>query len=400
VNHDHNKSMMPRRPWQAFSKASTRGGPVNPLVSVVVPVYNGARYLPQCLDSLVSQTLPEIEIILVNDRSTDGSLGILYDYASRYPGRIVVIDSPVNRRQGGARNLGIRAARAEYIGFVDQDDWVEATMYQNMYAKAVATDSDLVRCFVEEFNEIPGEQGHRRIEISEPALSVEGRILSDRDRESLLMPGGIAGSFWSELFRRRVFLDNDLFFPEHLVYDDNYIDKLVLFYVERCAFVKEYLYHYRIHETSGSNMRNAPWLFDRLRVECMVLDDVASRGLNERLTEALDHLFMAMYFWNTIQFWERRSDGDFPVEVLREMRLEVLRRIPSFRSNKFYRQRFTWRARFLIDVAMVSPVAYTMVRKLFIPGDRVAGQLLRALRKRPAVYRGVRAIYRRLHVRV
>ena len=372
---------------------------MKPLVSVVVPVYNGARHLPQCLDSLVSQTLREIEIILVNDRSTDGSLGILLDYASRNPDRIVVIDSPENRRQGGARNLGIKAARAEYVGFADQDDWVEATMYQKMYAKAVATDSDLVRCFVEEFNEIPGEQGLRRIEISEPALSVEGRVLSDRDRETLLMYGGIAGSFWSELFRRSVFLDNDLFFPEHLVYDDNYMDKLVLFYVDRCAFVKEYLYHYRIHENSADNMRNAPWLFDRLRIECMVLDDVAARGLNGRLTDALEHFFMKTYFWNTMLLWEKRSDGDFPVEVLRQMRLEVLRRTPGFRSNKFYRQHFTWRARFLMDVAMRSPVAYPMVGKVFRLEDRVVGLLVRALRKSPAVYRGTRAIYRRLHGR-
>ena len=373
---------------------------MKPLVSVVVPVYNGERYLPQCLDSLVSQTLREIEIILVNDRSTDGSLGILFDYASRYPDRVVVIDSPVNLRQGGARNLGIRAARAEYVGFVDQDDWVEPTMYEKMYAKAVTTDSDLVRCFVEEFNEIPGEHGDRRIAISERALSVEGRVLSDPDRQSLLLPGGIAGSFWSQLFRRSVFVDNDLFFPEHLVYDDNYIDQLVLFYVDRCAFVKEHLYHYRVHDSSGSNMRNAPWLFDRLRVQCMVLDDVAARGLNGRLTDALEHLFMALYFWNTIQFWERRSDGDFPVDVLREMRVEVLRRVPNFRSNTFYRQRFTWRARFLINVAMMSPAAYPVVRRLFVPGDRVVEELLRVLRERPAVYHGVRAIYRRLHGRV
>ena len=131
-------------------------------------------------------------------------------------------------------------------------------MFQKMYAKAVATDSDLVRCFVEEFNEIPGEQGHRRIEILEPALSVEGRVLSDRDRESLLMYGGSAGGVWSELFRRNVFFDNNLFFPENLVYDDNYMQKLMLFYVERCAFVKEYLYHYRIHESSGMQHAQCP----------------------------------------------------------------------------------------------------------------------------------------------
>ena len=75
---------------------------MQPLVSVVVAVHNVARYLPQCLDSLTSQTLREIEVILVNDRSTDNSLDILLDYEVRHPDTVVVIDSPTHRRQGGA----------------------------------------------------------------------------------------------------------------------------------------------------------------------------------------------------------------------------------------------------------------------------------------------------------
>ena len=118
--------------------------------------------------------------------TTDGSLDILFDYASRYPDRIVVAFT-VNRRQGGARNLGIRAARAEFIGFADQDDWVEATMFEKMYAKALATDSDLVLGVRE--NCPRNRQRHRRIEIIQPALAVEGRVLSDPDRELLLMYG-------------------------------------------------------------------------------------------------------------------------------------------------------------------------------------------------------------------
>jgi glycosyltransferase involved in cell wall biosynthesis len=369
---------------------------VKPLVSVVVPVYNGAVHLPECLDSLVAQTLHEIEIILVNDRSTDGSLDILLEYGSRHPERIVVIDSPVNRRQGGARNLGIRAARADHIGFVDQDDWVDATMFQKMHAKAQATDSDLVRCFVDEFNEIPGELGHQRREISESVLSVEGRPLNDTDREALLLYGGSAGGVWSELFRRSIFFDNNLFFPEHLVYDDNYVQKLTPFFVERCAFVKEYLYHYRIHETSGMNVRNAPWILDRLRIECLVLDDIAERGLDGRLTDALEHSFMRMYLWNTLQLWEKRSDGDFPVAVLREMRTEVRRRMPHFRTNPYYRRHFSRRARLLIATIMLSPEAYIKVNRLFRAADRASTRLVRALRSNPTIYVSIRAIYRRL----
>jgi hypothetical protein len=173
----------------------------------------------------------------------------------------------------------------------------------------------------------------------------------------------------------------------------------MLFYVDRCAFVKEYLYHYRIHPTSTMNTRNAPWLMDRLRIECMVLDDIATRGFNGRLTEAIEHQFMKMYLWNTIQLWELRSDGDFPVEVLREMRLEVRRRFPNFRSNPYHRRFFSWEARLLIDTIMISPRSYSVVSKLFRQKDRVARHLLGVLRKNPAMYRRIRATYRRLRGR-
>ena len=122
------------------------------------------------------------------------------------------------------------------------DDWVEETTFQKLYAKAVATNSDLVRAFVDEFNEIPGELGHSQTETFEIADGLEGRPLTDGDRESILVNGAV----WFQLFRRALFLENELWFPEHLAAQDNYVNKLILFYVQRFAIVREHLYHYRI----------------------------------------------------------------------------------------------------------------------------------------------------------
>ena len=104
----------------------------NPLVSIIVPVYNVELFIDECISSLVNQTLSNIEIILVNDASTDKSLEKIVEW-SRKDDRIVVINSKQNLRQGGARNLGIKAARADYIGFVDSDDFVSYEMYENLY---------------------------------------------------------------------------------------------------------------------------------------------------------------------------------------------------------------------------------------------------------------------------
>lgn len=106
-----------------------------PKVSIIVPVYNEEEYVSTCLDSLINQTLDDIEIILIDDNSTDNSLNILLDYAKKYP-NIKVYHNEKNIGQGASRNRGLSLATGEYIGFVDSDDYIRNTMYEDMY-KAV-----------------------------------------------------------------------------------------------------------------------------------------------------------------------------------------------------------------------------------------------------------------------
>ena len=113
-------------------------------VSIVIPVYNVQKYLHECLDSLINQTLKDIEIICINDGSTDNSLNILKEYALK-DSRIKVIDKE-NEGQGIARNLGIELAQGEFIGFVDPDDWLEPEMLEMMYNQAKVLFSQVVIC--------------------------------------------------------------------------------------------------------------------------------------------------------------------------------------------------------------------------------------------------------------
>ena len=106
-------------------------------VSVIIPVYNTEQYLNKCLDSLVNQTLKDIEIILINDGSTDNSQNIIDEYSAKYPDKIKSFIKE-NGGQATARNLGITKATGEYIGFVDSDDWIELNMYEELYNKALS----------------------------------------------------------------------------------------------------------------------------------------------------------------------------------------------------------------------------------------------------------------------
>ena len=121
-----------------------------PKVSVIIPVYNVEQYLKECMDSVVNQTLKEIEIICVDDGSTDSSLEILKEYAKK-DNRITVITQK-NLHAGVARNAGLSVAKGEYLSFLDSDDFFELNMLEEMYAKAKKDDSDIVVCMYRQLN--------------------------------------------------------------------------------------------------------------------------------------------------------------------------------------------------------------------------------------------------------
>ena len=114
-----------------------------PKVSVVVPCYNVEKYLPQCMDSIINQTLKDIEIICVNDGSTDSTLRILQKYAEKDK-RIKIIDK-ANSGYGASMNKGFSEANGEYLGIVESDDWVEPDMFENLYNLAKSNDVDVVK---------------------------------------------------------------------------------------------------------------------------------------------------------------------------------------------------------------------------------------------------------------
>ena len=117
-------------------------------LSIIVPVYNMAAdgKLNYCMDSLINQTISDYEIIAVDDASTDESLKVLREYERKYPEKVRVITYPVNKRQGGAKNEGLRAALGEWIGFMDSDDWAAPTFYEKLLKKAEETGADMVGC--------------------------------------------------------------------------------------------------------------------------------------------------------------------------------------------------------------------------------------------------------------
>ena len=208
-----------------------------PKVSIIVPVYNVEEYLERCLDSLVNQTLKDIEIIIVNDGSTDGSKEIIQKYLNKYK-NIVYLEKE-NGGLSSARNYGIPYAKGEYIGFVDSDDYVEFTMYEKMYKKAVEEKSDMVECdFIWEY------PNKKREDI--------GKIYSGK-KEAIVEARVVA---WNKIIKKDIIEKTKITFPEGLRYEDIEFFYKIVPYLDKISFVKETLVHYVQRESSIANTQN------------------------------------------------------------------------------------------------------------------------------------------------
>lgn len=207
--------------------------PMFPFVSVVVPIYNMEKYLRRCLDSIINQTLRELEIICVNDGSTDGSLEIINEYAERDE-RIVV----VNKRNGGlssARNAGIKNAHCEFIGFVDSDDWVEPETFERALTSIGYND---IVCFG---TNVTGDSMKDRREADDEYYRVKfdgGQTLTDEMR----LKTDVA--VWNKFFRMKMIKENNIQFPEGLLYEDYSFYWRYILLCKKAYFIPDKYYNY------------------------------------------------------------------------------------------------------------------------------------------------------------
>lgn len=212
-----------------------------PAVSVIIPVYNGEKYLAECLGNMVNQTLGELEIILVNDASGDNSLSIMKECERQFPGKVKVIDSGKNLGAGGARNLGIELASGSYIGFADGDDLVDIHMYEKLYKRAAEKNCDIVDCgYYKQADDLA---------IVHTSDELTGKL--DLQKRKELIVGG--GYIVTKLFRRELFEDRNVRFRNNVILEDSDFLTYLFATVQTIENVKEVLYFYRDNGESSSN---------------------------------------------------------------------------------------------------------------------------------------------------
>ena len=298
-------------------------------ISIIVPCYNVEKYIDCCMESLVHQTLglDRMELICVDDASQDSTLEHLRGWEQKYPENILVIECLENGRQGTARNIGMEYASGKYIGFVDSDDWVERDMFEVLLEKAETHNCDMVSCHAfrnkEDGSQVPEFTEREDSYICQKCSTLEGGG----------WPGNFLGSVWSRIYRRDILVENAIFFPEGLCYEDNYFGLLAALYCKSIYKVQRCLYHYRENQTSTTLSRNNVRLFDRLDIEVMKIQKLDELQLLERFYAQIEKDFFELYYFNTMYMMATRFDEP-SYEIFQRMEREIYEYFPDFRENR------------------------------------------------------------------
>ena len=253
------------------------------MVSVVIAVFNVEKYLKECLDSIVNQTLDDIEIICVNDGSTDGSLNILNDYASK-DNRFKVF-SQKNGGRGSASNLGMTIAKGKYLYLMDADDILKLNALEELYNCAEEKSVDVL--MFQAINYVSDEKRYYHTDIYDMSKIVEfnnGDVFDYEDLDDLIFH--IPVTPWSKLYNMDFIFDNDIKFPEGLIFEDNILYWDVIFNAKRIAFYEKCLYIRRRYSESIMGSKNKSFV-DSIVINNLMIDRFKKYGVFDKFKKIL-----------------------------------------------------------------------------------------------------------------
>lgn len=327
-------------------------------LSIIVPVYNmaGDGKLQFCLDSLVNQTISDYEIITVDDASTDNSPEILREYERKYPGKIKVIAYAVNKRQGGAKNVGLKAAEGEWIGFVDSDDWVAPDCYEKLLEKADDTGADVVGC---DYSLVPEHTFEVGRVVQNNSSDQTGILDEERHKKLILRPGSMV----VKIYRASVIRENRLSFPEGIFYEDNCAGPLWSLYFRHFERVEEPLYFYYQHHASTVHGITVEKCRDRMKAMELFLEECRERGLSEKYGREIEFRFTELYYVITL-FSYMQGVSRPRLAFIRELREKTAECFPKFAENEYYIREVGQEERRLIAMQMKSDLGFYLYYRL------------------------------------
>lgn len=324
-------------------------------LSIIVPFYNmeeGGK-LNYCMDSLVNQTISgsiPYEILAVDDCSQDGTYRLLCAYAEQYPGRVRALQTPENRKQGGARNLGLEQALGEWIGFMDGDDWAAPDMYEKLLKKAEETGADMVGCDLHETCEHSGKIG--RI-VNANTMDQTGPLDTERYKKLLLNPCSMV----IKIYKREIIDKYQLRFPEGIFFEDNCAGPVWMLHFTHFEKVEEPLYYYYQDAVSTTHRISEAKCRDRMKAGELLVAECRRYGFYEPYRQELEFAFAKLYYVNTL-FTYVIGMKHAKISFLEELKRGILQEFPDFQKNPYFAGEYDREQKKLVRLHMKSSVLF------------------------------------------
>ena len=285
-----------------------------PKVSVIVPIYNVEKYLEKCINSLLSQTLEDIQIILVNDGSKDNSGNIAKEYEKNNKDRVIYVEKE-NGGLSDARNYGLKYATGDFIAFLDSDDYIEKNAYEEMYNKAIEENADYVECdFIWEF---PNK------------IRVDKQYPYKNKKEMLSFVRVVA---WNKLIKRQLITDNNLEFPKGLRYEDVEFTYKLIPFINKFTYVDKPFIHYVQREGSIANVQN-----ERTAEIFTVLDNVIEfykkNNIYEKYRDELEYNYARYLLCSSLKRMCKIKDKSIREKLLTESWERLNSNFPNWKEN-------------------------------------------------------------------
>lgn len=321
-------------------------------LSIIVPIYNMAadQKLEYCLNSLVHQDLTDYEIIAVDDCSTDNSFEIMQKFEKEYPDCFKAIHSDTNKKQGGAKNIGLSLAQGEWIGFMDADDWCTPDMFARLLKKAEETGADMVGCDYH----LTDEHSMKIGQIVHNNKEEQTGILTEEKYRSLILD---SGSLVVKIYKREIIIDHPSRFPEGIFYEDNALCNSWMLRAKHFEYIQEPLYYYYQHDTSTVHTITRRRCEDRMDAGRIMVEEAKKFGYLETYKPEIMFSFTVLFYVNTLFTY---MQGVHPVKAdfVKKLGQEMVETFPDFRENPYYIERVHPEEKKLIDMQLKSTVGF------------------------------------------
>lgn len=334
-----------------------------PKVSIVMPTYNVEKYFRQCMESVINQTLTDIEIIPVDDGSPDNCGAIMDEYAAK-DSRI----KPIHQQNGGygkAVNAGINAATGEYIGIVETDDWCDPKMFEKLYKQAKKLDADVCKCGFYKYNSLAIKKEKQNIKWQDEIQNIE-EFPDDRTFKIAEFPCLFIfhASIWCNIYKKEFLTRNNIIIngTRSASYQDFPFMAEVMCKADKIAVLHEYLYHWRVEATQSSSTNQKGSRLLIMPDQCEETKKIVKQcGLYEELKEAMyKHFYLANHaFYNNVQYQYKREYFNKLHNLFKDLKTDK-----TFKYQYFYKKEINFLKKIERGLYFLTELEY--IRRNFI----------------------------------